>query len=329
MKLIILCGPPGSGKTTLCKEQYKDYVRISQDDFGKEHLKLFTKALDEKKNIIVDRMGFNKQQRMRYIEPAKNLNYEIKIVVLHQSSKTCMERMMKRENHPTINGLKLTYFTPEGEDDYYMSVVHLEEKEKSAKAALHTFFKGYERPLESEADEIEFRYPEGYKPEAVICDLDGTLCDTKHRQHHVQITNGKKDWRNFFAEMDKDPVNDWCKELIVAMKHCGNKIIYCSGRGEEYRERTETWLKKNNLWDLCAKDLTTGGWNCVGYPINHKLFMRQAGDSRVDWQIKENILDFEILTEFTVLFAVDDRQQVIDMWRRRGIVALQCAKGDF
>jgi hypothetical protein len=45
--------------------------------------------------------------------------------------------------------------------------------------------------------------------------------------------------------------------------------------------------------------------------------------------VKENILDFELLTRFNILFAIDDRQQVVDMWRRRGITALQCAKGDF
>jgi len=30
-----------------------------------------------------------------------------------------------------------------------------------------------------------------------------------------------------------------------------------------------------------------------------------------------------------VLCALDDRQQVVDMWRERGIRCLQVAKGDF
>lgn len=30
-----------------------------------------------------------------------------------------------------------------------------------------------------------------------------------------------------------------------------------------------------------------------------------------------------------IAFTVDDRQQVVDMWRRRGITCLQCDVGDF
>ena len=73
---------------------------------------------------------------------------------------------------------------------------------------------------------------------------------------------------------------------------------------------SEEWLKKNNLW------------------FGH-LFMRSAGDHRQDDIVKEIILDFDILTQFKPEFAIDDRQQVVDMWRKRGIVCLQCAKGDF
>ena len=58
--------------------------------------------------------------------------------------------------------------------------------------------------------------------------------------------------------------------------------------------------------------------------------MRPRDDHRKDDIVKEIILDFEIKTRVNnILFAVDDRQSVVDLWRNRGITTLACAKGDF
>jgi predicted kinase len=109
-KLTVLVGPPGSGKSTFAKDRiYNDgdcglaVVYINQDTQGKEgHLKLFEEAVRESKNIIVDRMGFDKKQRSRYINIAKQNNYESEIVVLHESLNTCYDRAVARQDHPTI-----------------------------------------------------------------------------------------------------------------------------------------------------------------------------------------------------------------------------------
>lgn len=305
-QLIILCGPPGSGKSTLAKEYEinpsleDQYIRISQDDQGKAgHLQLFNAILNVDGNIIVDRMGFNKQQRKQYLELAKQAGYTTKIIVLHENQATCLERMLKREGHPTI------------------------QDEKSARSALHTFFTKYERPEPGEADEIEFRYPEGEKPSVVLCDLDGTLCNIDHRLHFVR-GEGKKDWKNFMYNIPGDSVNEWCRTILsllfndYAGPHQGSQVVYCSGRGSEYRGQTKEWLNENNLLIYCND-----------HDGNTHLYMRERGDHRTDYIVKEIILDFEILTRFTPLFAIDDRTQVVQMWRRRGITCLQCAEGDF
>ena len=59
------------------------------------------------------------------------------------------------------------------------------------------------------------------------------------------------------------------------------------------------------------------------------LFMRDRHDSRQGDLVKENILDFEILTRFTPYFILDDRDQVVKMWRKRGYMCMQVAEGDF
>jgi len=286
MEIIIFCGPPGSGKTTLSRAFGTKYIRISQDELGKnEHLTVFNNALAAKHSIIIDRMSFSKEQRNRYIEPAKKAGYKCYIKVLHENFDTCLERMKKRENHPTI------------------------KDEKTARKVLNFFYSKYERPTPDEADEIEFKYPEGEKPHAIWVDIDNTLSNTAHREHFVN--NGKKDWKGFFGAMDQDKVNEWCKSLIIGMKPIA-EVLICSARPDDYRKVTEQWL----------------AWNEIPYD---KLIMRNRGDFRKDSVVKEIFYEFEVKTKYNLLFSVDDRKQVIDQIRSHGVTVLDCAgeKGHF
>ncbi len=102
--IIILVGLPGSGKSTICAK-YPNYVRVSQDDQGKEGHKLeFHKALDQGKDIIVDRVNFNKDQRNRYLKPAKAAGYKTTIIRLTPTAEECILRLTTRTNHPNLNG---------------------------------------------------------------------------------------------------------------------------------------------------------------------------------------------------------------------------------
>lgn len=294
--IILLVGPPGSGKSTLAKKMESDgWYRINQDSQGKdEHLALFMNALAQGLPIVVDRMNFDKKQRARYLEPAKKAGYSTQITVIHESLKTCYERIEKRENHETIHDAA------------------------TGRKVLHFFFTNYERPTPDEADCLEFKYPQGEKPYAVVCDLDGTLCNVEHRRHFVR-REGKKDWRSFFQGISQDAVNEWCRTLLREM---GNsyKIVYASGRGDELEKETRKWLQTHGLDSFCD---STGKW------VDADLYMRPRSTHRQDYIVKEIILDFEILTRFEPIFFIDDRKQVVDMWRRRGYTCLQCDEGDF
>lgn len=287
-KLVLLVGPPGSGKSTHSNQLACDYSfkRISQDDQGKVgHIDAFNEALFKGMNIVVDRMNFNKVQRDRYLIPAKAAGYETEIIVLHESYETCLERCLKRQGHPTI------------------------KDETNARSALNTFFGKYERVQDNDADKVTRIWPKGEKDTVIICDLDGTLCNVDHRLHFVKDVpvGQKKDWKNFFYNIPGDHINTWCSDLITYFPH---QIVYCSGRPDNYRKETVAWLEE--------------------YDLNHfPLFMRPRNDSRQDDIVKEIILDFEILTRFNPYFAIDDRDQVVRMWRKRGITCLQCANGDF
>jgi hypothetical protein len=289
--LIILIGPPGSGKSTHAyKGEKSGCIRISQDDMGRDgHRQAFIEALKTEQNIIIDRMNFNKIQRADYILKAKEAGYTITAQTFFVSHDTCFQRMGLREAHPTIKG-------PE-----------------TALNALHTFYSKFEYPtLEEGFDELkEFRErPKSDAKDCVIVDIDGTVANLDHRLHYVR--DGKKDWRTFLSKCDQDaPKHDI---YLIAESFCdttGSDLVFCSGRGNEYREKTETWLIENNM------------------PYE-QLFMRQERDYRQDTIVKEQILDFEILTRYKEVLAVfDDRQSVVNMWRKRGLTCLQVAPGEF
>lgn len=156
----------------------------------------------------------------------------------------------------------------------------------------------------------------------VIFDIDGTLADVTHRRHHV--AQKPKRWDKFFAEMDKDPpvkdVVKFCQSLLEYAQMCDTdyngadfRVVFCSGRGEEYRAVTTTWLKKHVVGSRYALDLR----------------MRPAGDSRSDVIIKREMLAKLRAEGHDIWFVVDDRQRVVDMWRAEGITVFQCAPGDF
>jgi predicted kinase len=140
--------------------------------------------------------------------------------------------------------------------------------------------------------------------EAVIFDIDGTLADLTHRIHH--ISGGKRDWLAFFEALSDDTIYSDILRLnhMINMAR-GVSIILVSGRPETYRTRTEKWLSDNDVY-----------WT--------DLYMRTAGDHRADYIVKSQILDKLIADGVNVLFVVDDRQSVVNMWRERGLTCLQC-----
>jgi len=105
MKLIVLIGPPGSGKTTWCIDNGFGYIRISQDVNGgdrKRTMSMFQMHVDGKYDIVLDRCNISKKQRSEWIKIAKEAGYTIEAVQLVVPREVCVERMMTREGHETI-----------------------------------------------------------------------------------------------------------------------------------------------------------------------------------------------------------------------------------
>lgn len=142
----------------------------------------------------------------------------------------------------------------------------------------------------------------------VIVDIDGTLADCDHRRIH--IISKPKNWKAFNELMEHDTPVASIDRLVRLFNSSGYKIILCSGREAAFRSVTETWLAK---------------W---GVPYE-RLYMRAEKDYRGDDLVKGELLDQIMADGWRPWLAIDDRNRVVDMWRARGLLCLQCAPGDF
>jgi hypothetical protein len=141
----------------------------------------------------------------------------------------------------------------------------------------------------------------------IAFDLDGTLANIEHRLHYIK--NKPTKWPAFFDACTDDlpvlPVIMVCNRLIWS----GCRIEVWSGRSDRVRPQTERWLDKH----------------AINYAT---LRMRKDGDYRQDSIVKAEWFDALPIEQRPVI-AFDDRQQVVDMWRSKGVICCQVAPGNF
>lgn len=103
--MIILMGLPGSGKSTMALNKYKNYVRINQDELGTRNdcIEAAKLAMENDQDLIVDRCNMTRQQRAFWITLALMYNADNIIgLYVHTDPEECIARIVERKNHPTI-----------------------------------------------------------------------------------------------------------------------------------------------------------------------------------------------------------------------------------
>ncbi|MBR8829004.1 MAG: AAA family ATPase [Gomphosphaeria aponina SAG 52.96 = DSM 107014] len=134
-------------------------------------------------------------------------------------------------------------------------------------------------------------------PDALIVDMDGTLA-IFHDRSPYDVSKCEQDLPN---QPVLDTVHKWQEST---------KIIIVSGRTDDGKTLTENWLAK--------------------YGVKYSaLYMRKTGDMRKDSIIKEEIYHKYIEGKYNIRFILDDRNQVVEMWRSLGLTVFQVAEGDF
>ncbi len=141
--------------------------------------------------------------------------------------------------------------------------------------------------------------PPAGMPEAFLVDIDGT----------VAVMNGRSPYDE--SRVHEDRPNEPVIRVVRALHAAGYRIVFCSGRTDACREATAAWLADH-----------------VGVPYQ-ALHMRVAGDQRKDSVVKAEIFDAHIRHTYRIVGVLDDRAQVVRMWRALGLTVLQVAEGDF
>lgn len=133
---------------------------------------------------------------------------------------------------------------------------------------------------------------------AVIIDIDGTV---SHRVNRDPFEYDKV----IFDRPDHNVI-----EVANSLWRAGHKLIFVSARDDSCFNDTYQWLTHN----------------C---PPFIKLYMRKTGDHRRDAEVKKEIYETYIKPEYEILCVLDDRNQVVEMWRELGLTCLQVNYGDF
>lgn len=139
---------------------------------------------------------------------------------------------------------------------------------------------------------------------ALIIDMDGT----------VALNETDRPWYGpgYEKRLHEDRVNEVLASVVYALFVDGdfaNHLLFVSGRAEAGREATCEWIETN-----------------LGYVVDEdpvSLLMRKDKDNRSDVVVKTEIYNDHILGKFDVRLALDDKPELITLWRSLGIPAWQ------
>jgi len=137
-------------------------------------------------------------------------------------------------------------------------------------------------------------YRDHMKPRAIVFDIDGTIAKMGDRSPY--------DW----SKVHLDDAHVQVAELCAYYKATGRKVIILTGRDGSCLNLTKAWLK-----DIAGVDYD-------------EIYIREEGDKRKDWIIKNELFDTHIANMYDVEAVFDDRPQMIDFWKAKGLYVFNC-----
>lgn len=303
--LTITRGLPGSGKSTWARAEAArsngNVVRVNRDDIRMEVLGSYwtgksededavtvvqqgriRAALSQGKDVIIDDTCLNPRVVSSWRGIAEE--FEGKVQFAAKDFPVSPEECIRRDKARMASGERGT-----GPDVINQMVSKFLRKDGTIPRLPRSVTRHIPAPPAPED-----------RPNAVIFDVDGTLCDVRSVRHHVRPTVGNK--RNFHAfHMDSlyCPPNQEVADMMKDVQAAGLKAIVVTAREQKYEGVTEKWM------------------NAVGIKYDD-FFMRPLGDHRPDYEVKKEILA-KLSKHYNVVHAVDDNPQVLKLWKEEGI----------
>lgn len=140
-----------------------------------------------------------------------------------------------------------------------------------------------------------------------IFDIDDTLSNSEHRSHWISKDNPNKNWGVYYNLLIEDSPISPVVEVLKTLDAAGHRIVLCTGRPEQYRDLTVSWLEK---YDIPA----------------HDLFMRQKSETGLrNAQAKQIMLGRIRSSGYTPVAVFEDNPLSVQMWKDNGLTVLQIA----
>ena len=283
---MILVGAPGSGKSTFARyflRTEENWMRLCRDDFRAMHFS--TGNLSNHEEHLI----------------AEMIDAAIETLLLKRSNVLLDATHCRKEyiNHYIERFNHLADITFKVFDVDAATLAERCEKrfQNTGKLVPANVQKKFIEELEELKKEFDFTFrpkmdlyepvvtQDATLPKALVCDLDGTLA-LIHDRDPFDATH-----------CDEDELNKPVASVLRCFFGNGYQILLVSGREERFREPTIRFLEKHTI------------------PC-HYLWMRQNKDFRKDAIIKKEIFDTKIAGKYFIELILDDRNQVVEMWRK-------------
>lgn len=304
--LILTRGLPGSGKTYWTKNRIEDHMHMGL-------VSLLTRGnRDDLRDMMFPghywNLTFKQEQSVTRVQQMMvlellNVGYEVTVDDMHLRPKYINEWKRVAVGH-TVEVLEFP--TPIDICIQRDAARARSVGEKVIRNLAQTFMpKGEFLPV-PELKPEDIPPPERYvakpdTPEAIIVDIDGTLAHKGDRDIYD------------LSRVPEDTLNAAVAGLVQDASSKDLKVIFCTGREDSSREVTFTWLREN-----------------LGIPSGRtELLMRSSDDKRKDSIVKRELFDKHIRDNYDVKYVLDDRNQVVEMWRSLGLPCFQVAPGNF
>jgi hypothetical protein len=148
------------------------------------------------------------------------------------------------------------------------------------------------------------------KEEILIFDIDGVLSNPTHRIEHAI----NKDWDKFNELMALDTPHQKMMDVLFLFLKSNYKVFLLTARPIEFKKTTMSWLRGNFCNELLIKEkIKNKGLELIMRPENNI-------ESSEDFKEKEVL---KLKEKFEILLAIDDNKNVIKMYRKHEIYALE------